>query len=138
MGKRDKKKIRHSGAAAPKAEAQQQSPDFGEHTGGRRLVVWSVAAVVIIAAAVVAWWVTRDGSSPAVATTEIHKSGDPLPSPATADGVAPDSGVSLARLEIPEVEFDFGFVPQKAKVSHVFWLHAAGEDTLRILKVNPG
>ena len=45
---------------------------------------------------------------------------------------------SAPRLVIPETNFNFGFVPQNAKVSHVFWLHSMGEDTLQILKVIPG
>jgi predicted alpha/beta hydrolase family esterase len=42
------------------------------------------------------------------------------------------------RLTIPESMFDFGFVPQNSKVAHVFWLHSTGDDTLKIVKVNPG
>ena len=42
------------------------------------------------------------------------------------------------RLIIEESSFDFGYVPQKAKVSHVFWLKSAGDDSLKILKVTPG
>lgn len=39
---------------------------------------------------------------------------------------------------IPETEFDFGYVPQNSKISHVFWIHAAGDDSLKIEKVVPG
>ena len=42
------------------------------------------------------------------------------------------------RLTIPETSFDFGYVPQHAKVSHIFWLHSTGDDELKILKVTPG
>ena len=42
------------------------------------------------------------------------------------------------RLVIDETVFDFGYVPQNAKVSHTFWLKAAGDDSLKILKVTPG
>ena len=42
------------------------------------------------------------------------------------------------RMEIPETVFDFGYVPQHAKVSHDFWLKSIGDDTLKILKVVPG
>jgi hypothetical protein len=41
-------------------------------------------------------------------------------------------------LSIPEPDFDFGFVPQNAKISHVFWLHSTGTDSLRIENVRPG
>jgi hypothetical protein len=42
------------------------------------------------------------------------------------------------KLVIPQTEFDFGFVPQSAKISHDFWLYSKGTDTLKILQVNPG
>ena len=42
------------------------------------------------------------------------------------------------RLEIPESIFDFGYVPQNAVISHVFWLKSTGDDTLRILNIKPG
>ncbi|MFC1475052.1 DUF1573 domain-containing protein [Candidatus Zixiibacteriota bacterium] len=42
------------------------------------------------------------------------------------------------RLIIEESSFDFGYVPQKARISHVFWLKSAGDDSLKILKVTPG
>jgi hypothetical protein len=42
------------------------------------------------------------------------------------------------RLTIPVGEFDFGFVPQNSSISHVFWLHSSGEDSLKIVRVSPG
>jgi len=49
-------------------------------------------------------------------------------------------GMALAgpKLNIPEPEFDFGYSPQTAKISHDFWLYSTGDDTLRIIKVSPG
>lgn len=41
-------------------------------------------------------------------------------------------------LHLPEKEFDFGYTPQNSKVSHVFWLHNIGDDSLFIEKVVPG
>ncbi len=41
-------------------------------------------------------------------------------------------------LTIKEASFDFGFVPQHSKISHVFWLYSTGDDTLKITKVLPG
>jgi len=41
-------------------------------------------------------------------------------------------------LTIPESIFDFGYVPQHSQISHVFWLHSTGTDTLKILNVKPG
>jgi hypothetical protein len=46
--------------------------------------------------------------------------------------------VAAPRLEIPDRSFDFGYVPQESHISHVFWLHSTGTDTLKILKVVPG
>lgn len=46
--------------------------------------------------------------------------------------------VGAPLLHIPETEFDFGYVPQNSKVSHVFWLHNNGDDSLVIEKVVPG
>jgi hypothetical protein len=42
------------------------------------------------------------------------------------------------RMTIPEAEFDFGFVPQNSSISRVFWLHSNGDDSLRIVNINPG
>ena len=42
------------------------------------------------------------------------------------------------RLTIPESAFNFGYVPQNSKISHVFWLYSTGDDSLKILKVVPG
>ncbi len=55
-------------------------------------------------------------------------------------GAALVAGRSSAspRLTMPETEFDFGFVPQNSKISHVFWLHSTGEDSLKIIQVVPG
>jgi hypothetical protein len=48
------------------------------------------------------------------------------------------SALSAPKMMLPETEFDFGYVPQNSKVSHVFWIHSTGDDTLKILKVTPG
>ncbi len=42
------------------------------------------------------------------------------------------------RLEVPEVSFNFGYVPQGASIAHTFWLRNVGGDTLRITDVRPG
>ena len=41
-------------------------------------------------------------------------------------------------LSIPDATFDFGYVPQHSRISHAFWLHSTGTDTLKIVKVHPG
>lgn len=54
-------------------------------------------------------------------------------------GAAPaTNAASKARIEVPEVTFNFGYVPQGASISHTFWLRSVGDDTLRITDVRPG
>ena len=45
---------------------------------------------------------------------------------------------STPRMELSENQFVFGFAPQYAKISHVFWVKSTGDDTLKITKVVPG
>jgi len=42
------------------------------------------------------------------------------------------------QLTIPEAVFDFGYVPQNSTISHIYWLHSTGTDTLKITEVRPG
>ena len=42
------------------------------------------------------------------------------------------------RLTVHSPEFNFGMTVQNATVSHSFWLHSTGDDTLRITEVKPG
>ena len=51
---------------------------------------------------------------------------------------AASSLVAGPKLYIPEPTFNFGKVPQRATVSHTFWLKSDGDDTLKITKVVPG
>lgn len=48
------------------------------------------------------------------------------------------SATAGPKLTMKEPEFNFGYVPQAAKISHDFWLYSTGDSTLRILKVDPG
>lgn len=48
------------------------------------------------------------------------------------------SATAAPRMTIEETKFDFGFVPQQAKVAHVFWLKSTGDDSLIITKIVPG
>ncbi len=41
-------------------------------------------------------------------------------------------------LSIPDPVFDFGYAPQNSTITHVFWLHSIGTDSLKIIKVSPG
>ncbi|MCK4856933.1 MAG: hypothetical protein KAT58_03090 [candidate division Zixibacteria bacterium] len=34
--------------------------------------------------------------------------------------------------------FNFGYTPQQAKVSHTYWIHNLGTDTLRVFKIESG
>jgi hypothetical protein len=52
--------------------------------------------------------------------------------------LAVSPGFAAPRMVIPEMEFDFGKVPQNSEISHVFWIHNRGDDTLKIEKVVPG
>ncbi len=42
-----------------------------------------------------------------------------------------------ARVLVNEMSFDFGYMPNDASVSHSYWLHSRGEDSLKILRVKP-
>jgi hypothetical protein len=53
------------------------------------------------------------------------------------EGTAPDQA-GKPRIRVPETSFDYGFVPQGAKISHVYWLFNDGGDTLLIRDVKPG
>lgn len=46
--------------------------------------------------------------------------------------------IAAPLMTMSETEFDFGYVPQNSKVSHIFWIHNTGDDSLKILKVIPG
>ncbi|MFH1701520.1 MAG: hypothetical protein ABIE07_13150 [Candidatus Zixiibacteriota bacterium] len=46
--------------------------------------------------------------------------------------------MAVPKMLLPETSFDFGFVPQDCKVSHVFWIKSVGDDSLKILDVKPG
>lgn len=39
---------------------------------------------------------------------------------------------------VDETAFDFGYVPQQAKISHIFTIRSTGDDTLKITQVIPG
>lgn len=46
--------------------------------------------------------------------------------------------VGEPQITIPQPQFDFGYAPQGAIISHVFWLYSTGTDTLKIIQVSPG
>ena len=43
-----------------------------------------------------------------------------------------------SNLTIEQSSFDFGYAPQKSKLTHVFWLTSPGTALLKIAKVVPG
>lgn len=45
---------------------------------------------------------------------------------------------SKAKLYIDNTDFNFGWIPSDAYVSHAYWLHSHGADSLKILSVRPG
>lgn len=42
------------------------------------------------------------------------------------------------KMELLETDFDFGYVPQNSRISHIFWIKNVGEDSLEIINVKPG
>lgn len=67
--------------------------------------------------------------------------GDSLPSIVKRkEGAQPpaERKTSNARLELSDSEFNFGYAPQKTKISHVYWIRNAGPDTAHISDVRPG
>jgi len=46
--------------------------------------------------------------------------------------------MAAPRLVVPEQEFEFGFVPQNSRITHVFHLYSNGDDSLKIIQVVPG
>jgi hypothetical protein len=94
-----------------------------------------------VAVGVVAWKVLEDGSPETSTSTSVEQL--PTVAPAqnleTTNSQSPSGAVTVAaQLTMPEMEFDFGFAPQNVYISHVFWLHSTGTDTLKVLQVNPG
>jgi hypothetical protein len=41
-------------------------------------------------------------------------------------------------LTLSEDKMDFGYAPQSAKIAHVFWLYATGDQPVKIAEVKPG
>lgn len=46
--------------------------------------------------------------------------------------------LAVPKMFLPEEKFDFGFAPQDCKITHTFWIKSVGDDSLKILKVEPG
>ncbi len=52
--------------------------------------------------------------------------------------VVPVSIAAGPKVEVPESTIDFGKTVQKAVLTHSFWIKSTGDDTLRIMKIEPG
>lgn len=52
--------------------------------------------------------------------------------------VVGSNALSQPALEIPNNEFEFGLVPQKATATHYFWFKSVGTDTVKILTIKTG
>jgi hypothetical protein len=52
--------------------------------------------------------------------------------------LAQEEKLSRARIFLPDTRWDFGYVPKKGSVSHIFQVKNIGEDTLIIVRVRPG
>jgi hypothetical protein len=103
--------------------------------------MWSLSVIVIGVAVVGAWILVRNESPKTVASTPASQPPTtfPIKTPETiSPKPVPSPVIATPQLGIPEPEFDFGFVPQNSKISHVFWLYSTGTDTLKILQVSPG
>lgn len=48
------------------------------------------------------------------------------------------SVMAQPKMRISEMSYDFGTIPQQARVAHTFWIKSVGSDTLKIIKVVPG
>jgi len=141
MAKRDKKGNKQRDGTASKIGKQVQSGSSIRRVKYKRYGIWSICGILVAVAAVVAWTVLKSDSPRTTGSTSVVKSRAELPAESletTNSDPVPSAVVSEPRLTIPEAEFDFGYVPQNAKISHDFWLFSKGSDTLKILQVNPG
>jgi hypothetical protein len=51
---------------------------------------------------------------------------------------AQETKATNAKVFVDETNFDFGYIPGGEVVSHSYYLHSRGSDSLKILKVQPG
>jgi len=48
------------------------------------------------------------------------------------------TAIAAPRLALSEEEFEFGYVPQNSRITHIFHLYSKGDDSLKIIQVVPG
>ena len=141
MAKRGKKGNKPRNGTASKISKQMQSGSRIRRVNYKRYAIWSICCIFAAAATVVAWTALQSDSPKISESTPAAQSRAQLPVESlatTKTDPVPDAVVSAPQLTIPETEFDFGYVPQNAKISHDFWLYSKGTDTQKILQVNPG
>lgn len=138
MVDRGKKRTKQKVEAASKT-GHHARPDVSVRRGKyKSIMVWTICGILV---AIAAWTVLRTDTPKTAESAPMPNASSEKPAKrveAPANDPVSDALVSGARLTIPETEFDFGYAPQKAKISHDFWLHSSGTNTLEILKVNPG
>lgn len=96
--------------------------------------ITGVAAMVMLAALAA----RAQQPSPATTTNPRQPGAGKVPGAVNQPAPASPATPNQPRLEVPEVAFNFGYVPQGSSISHVFWLKSVGADTLRITDVRPG
>ena len=62
----------------------------------------------------------------------------PAPTTPPAKVPVPEAPPSKAKIATDMTEFDFGWIPSNSYVTHNYWFYSRGEDSLKILKVQPG
>lgn len=62
----------------------------------------------------------------------------PTTTPPPAKVESPAAPPSKAKMVTDMTEFDFGWIPSDSYVSHAYWFYSRGEDSLKILSVQPG
>ena len=73
-------------------------------------------------------------------TSSVLLAEQPAPTmPAVQPNTTPQPTTpSKAKIATDMTEFEFGWIPSDSYVSHTYWFYSRGEDSLRIISVNPG
>ncbi|MGB5107895.1 MAG: hypothetical protein WBP29_12220 [Candidatus Zixiibacteriota bacterium] len=62
----------------------------------------------------------------------------PAPTTPPAKVPVPAAPPSKAKIVTDMTDFEFGWIPSNSYVSHTYWFYSQGEDSLKILSVQPG
>ena len=74
-------------------------------------------------------------------TSSVLLAEQPAPTTAPQPAATPKVPATLpskAKIATDMTEFEFGWIPSDSYVSHTYWFYSRGEDSLRIISVNPG